>query len=143
MGTDSSILIFYDGWCSVCQRTAARFESIDRGRKIIKCIDFRTDPDAPAVAGVSLSALAASMHAKFPSGEVLQGPEALREIMNALGKGWQASWTRWPLIKPIADSTYRIFSRNRLRLFGQHQCESDVCVVQNHATVKNHNPRAK
>ena len=130
MHNEEPILVFYDGWCSVCERSADRFIKLDKQRNVIKCIDLRADPDAAELAGQSVESLAKSLHARLPSGELLSGPPAIRAVMNALGKGWQSNWTRWPIIKPIADCAYRWFAKNRLRYFAKkHRCNDGACGV--------------
>lgn len=129
MASDEPILVFYDGWCSVCKRTAQQFRKYDRDRGIVRCIDFRSDPVASEAAGVPIETLSASMHARFPDGELLSGPEAIRRVMHALGRGSLASWTRWPIIRPIVDWCYKLFARNRLRFFSTHTCDDGACSV--------------
>lgn len=133
MANDQPILIYYDGWCSFCQRGARQFKEYDRGRGIVRCVDFRTDPEATETAGVSIETLSASLHAKFPSGELHSGPEAIRRVLHALGRGSLAAWTRWPIIRPIVDWCYKLFARNRLRFFEiKHDCNDGACSISNH-----------
>lgn len=129
MPSDEPILVFYDGRCSVCVRSANYFRKHDRDRGLVRCIDFRADPEAAALADRPIEQLSASLHARLPNGTVQSGPEAIRTIMDALGRGWQARWTRWPIIRPIADRCYNVFARNRLRFFEiKHECD-DSCAV--------------
>jgi predicted DCC family thiol-disulfide oxidoreductase YuxK len=124
MEEHTPILIFYDGHCSVCIRGNAYFAKLDNGRGIIQLIDFRSEPDAPQRAGVDADTLTAALHAKLPTGELLSGNDAIRTVMDALGHGWQARWTRWPIIQPVADLCYRIFAKHRLRFFRvKHSCD--------------------
>lgn len=129
MTTQEPILVFYDGRCSVCVRSARRFDGLDGERGVVECVDFRTDPSAESRSGADLDTLAKSLHARLPTGELLDGPEAIRAVMGALGRGWQARWTRWPLIKPVADAAYRVFARNRLRWFGNQACDDGGCAI--------------
>lgn len=130
MANDQPILIYYDGWCSFCQRSARQFRKYDRDRGIVRCVDFRTDPGATETAGVSIETLSNSLHAKFPSGELLSGPEAIRRVLHALGRGSLAAWTRWPIIRPIVDWCYKRFAKHRLRLFSTHSCDDGACTVR-------------
>ena len=129
MAPNEPILVFYDGWCSICIRSAERFRKYDDNRGIVRCIDFRSDPEATTLAGTDTDTLSASLHAKFPNGDLLNGPEAIRRTLHALGRGSLASWTRWPLIRPVVDLLYRIFAKNRMRFFSTHTCENGACSV--------------
>jgi len=123
-------IVYYDGWCSVCISSARFIDKLDRGRGIVRCVDFRSDDPLIELAGVDTSRLAASLHTRLPSGELLSGPEAIRAVYRATGRGWQAAWTRWPIIRPIVDACYRVFARNRLRWFATHRCTDGVCSIE-------------
>lgn len=127
------ILVFYDGHCSVCRASAAHFTKLDNSRGIIECVDFRTDPAAPQRAGTTAQSLEATLHARVPGGALLRGPEAIRAVYAALGRGRRAGWTSLPVIRPVVDAAYRLFAKNRLRWFGDSgacsSCDSGSCGV--------------
>ncbi|MBO6514764.1 MAG: DUF393 domain-containing protein, partial [Phycisphaerales bacterium] len=54
---------------------------------------------------------------------------AIRSVFTILGKHRRAAWTGLPIIRPIVNWCYRIFARNRLRWFRNHQCESGSCAI--------------
>lgn len=122
-------IVYYDGWCSMCTRSAEHFRKIDRGRGIIRCVDLRSDDPLLKLAGVDTERLATSLHTRLPSGELLSGPEAIRAVYRATGRGWQLAWTRLPLVRNIVDTFYRVFARHRLRWFGTQECHDGSCAV--------------
>ncbi|MBL4591154.1 MAG: DUF393 domain-containing protein [Phycisphaerales bacterium] len=123
-------IAYYDGWCSVCTKSAAVFEKLDRGRGLVRCVDFRSDDPLIEFAGIDLQTLAASLHVRTPQGEILSGPDSIRYVYQITGRGWQASWTRLPIIRQITDAGYRVFARNRLRWFGRSVCEDGSCSIK-------------
>ena len=120
-------LVYYDGWCSACTKSADLFMKLDTGRGLVVCVDFRSDAKHMESVDIDPSALAASLHAVAPDGEILSGPDAIRRVFMVLGKKHAASWTALPIIRPIVDIGYRIFARNRLRWFANHTCKDGVC----------------
>ena len=125
----SPTLVFYDGWCSMCIRSARLFTKLDRQRNLVICIDLRSDDPRIADVGVDIETLATSLHTKTPDGTLYAGPEAIRQAMSTLGKGASVSWTRWFVLRPAVDFFYRIFARNRLRWFATHACENGACSI--------------
>lgn len=123
-------IVYYDGWCSVCIRSAEHFDKLDRGRGIIRCVDLRSDDPLLELAGVGPSELEKSLHTRLPSGELLSGPEAIHALYKAAGRGWRTGWTRLPIIRTIVDVCYRIFARNRLRWFATHICSDGSCSIE-------------
>lgn len=123
-GDTDEIVVFYDGNCRICVRSAELFKKYDNGRGIVRCIDFHACPDAESLSGVSREALGTSLHARMPDSSILRGPEAIRAVLEALDHGWKARWTQWAIIKPIADRCYSLFARHRLRFFKiNHACD--------------------
>jgi predicted DCC family thiol-disulfide oxidoreductase YuxK len=45
------------------------------------------------------------------------GPEVMRLALTAVGLGWLATPTRWPILKQITEVTYDWFARHRVGLF--------------------------
>lgn len=123
-------LVFYDGWCSMCIRSAKLFTKLDRNRGLVECIDLRGDDPRIKDSGADVQTLATSLHTQTPEGTLHAGPEAIRQAMKALGKGASVSWTRWFLLRPVVDFCYRIFARNRLRWFATHKCTDDTCTIK-------------
>lgn len=125
-------LIYYDGWCSACIKSANLFTKLDKGRGLLICIDIRSDDPHLSLAGTDPATLATSLHLRTPDATLYAGPEAIRRAFTVLGRKHSASWTDLPIIRPIVDLCYRIFARNRLRWFANHKCESGSCKVDQH-----------
>jgi predicted DCC family thiol-disulfide oxidoreductase YuxK len=125
--SESPTLVYYDGWCSVCCRSADYFTNLDRDRHVLICVDLRSDDERISLAGVSAEELVSSLHTLTPDGILYRGPEAIRVAMKTLGRNRTTAWTRWPIVKPIVDLAYLLFARNRLRWFKNQSCENDVC----------------
>ena len=122
-------LIYYDGWCSACTKSAALFTKLDNGRDLITCIDLRSDDPRLQLAGLDPATLATSLHLRTPDGTLHSGPEAIRQAFTILGRPHAASWTALPIIRPIANYGYKVFARNRLRWFANHKCAEDTCAL--------------
>lgn len=124
-------LVYYDGWCNACIKSANLFAKLDKNRGILECVNFRNSDD-PRLKIINLdqSHLAASLHTRTPDGSIHSGPEAIRQAFTVLGRRHSASWTALPIIKPIVDCCYRIFARNRLRWFANHNCKDSTCTIE-------------
>ncbi|MDF1809353.1 MAG: DUF393 domain-containing protein [Phycisphaerales bacterium] len=122
-------IVYFDGWCTVCIRSAEYFRKIDNNRNLVVCVDLRSDDERIQLTGMSVEQLATSLHTRTPDGNIYSGPDAIRHAMSAMGKGRQFAWTKWMIIKPIVDSLYLLFARNRLRWFKKNTCESDACSI--------------
>lgn len=122
-------IVYYDGWCSMCTRSAEHFRKLDKGRGIIRCVDLRSDDPLLELASVDREQLAKSLHTRQPSGELLSGPEAIRAVYQACGKGWRLAWTRLPIIRNIVNACYRVFAKHRLRWFGTQDCDDGSCAI--------------
>ncbi len=121
--------VLYDGWCSVCVKTASHLTKLDRGRGHVECIDFRVETEHAASSGIDPEVLATSLHARTPDGGLHSGPGALRVVYETLGKKHRMSWTSLPVIRPVFDACYRVFARNRLRWFSTQECTDGSCSI--------------
>jgi predicted DCC family thiol-disulfide oxidoreductase YuxK len=124
------VRVLYDGECPLCAREIAMLRRMDRGRGRIDFEDI-TAPDFDARRyGATQHDLMARIHAVLPGGTLIEGVEVFRRAYAAVGFGWLVAPTRWPLVRPLAETAYRWFARNRLRLTGRGDtCESDRCAV--------------
>jgi predicted DCC family thiol-disulfide oxidoreductase YuxK len=65
------------------------------------------------------------IHGVLPDGRVVEGLEVFRRAYAAVGLGWLLAPTRWPLLREISETSYRIFAKNRLRWTGRKaDCET-------------------
>ncbi len=110
--------VFYDGACPLCRRELAWIQRHDQ-HACIEPIDIAADGFRATDHGLDAGQVHAVMHVITPEGQVLRGPAAFRVIYRAIGRGWMAAWTGWPLVKPMINRLYRLFADNRHRLTGR------------------------
>lgn len=121
------LTIYYDGRCHICQEQRSRFDRLDAGRGILRQVDFRHPDFDPAGLGVTMDALASSLHARTPRGDILRGMAAIRAAYSAVGKGWITAPTGWPILRPLCDGLYHQLARHRYRLGGR--CDGGSCAT--------------
>jgi len=66
----------------------------------------------------------ARIHGVLPDGSIVEGVEVFRRAYAAVGLGWLVAPTRWPGLRWLAEWSYQVFARNRLRWTGR----SSACV---------------
>ena len=109
------LTLFYDGLCPVCSK------GIDWLRRKNKhgWLEFQDINDIdfdPAVYGKTLEELMAEVHGVCSDGRIIKGMDVFRAAYGEIGWGWLAAPTGWPLLKPLFDRLYRLFSKYRLSL---------------------------
>ncbi|QBG46911.1 DUF393 domain-containing protein [Verrucomicrobia bacterium S94] len=115
MDSVSSMLILYDGNCPLCCAKRDFLMRRDR-RGALEFADIR-DPDfCLPLDGIPLDMLAAEIHAITNERQVLHGMEVIRAAYRAIGIGWIAAPTGWPLLRPFFDLLYTHIARNRLKI---------------------------
>lgn len=122
--------IFIDGGCPLCAKEARLMERLDRGRGRLVCEDLAAPGFDPAAYGRSYEQMMASIHGQLPDGRVISGLEVFRRAYAAVGMPWLLGWTRWPVIRPLAEAGYRFFARHRLTLTGRKgECDIGSCTI--------------
>lgn len=125
--TSYTVEVFFDGDCPLCRREIELLRSLDQ-RRSIRFTDI-SDPGFDAIGlGVEHDRLMAEIHGRLPDGQWIRGVETFRQLYEAVGFGWLVAVTRWPGIRHLLDTGYRVFARNRLRWTGR--C-TDACRVRN------------
>lgn len=109
------IQLLYDGACPICRREAAWLRRADR-RGRLELVDISVPNFDPTRFGLSHEAVQGALHAIGPNGRIVRGMDAVRAAYRAVGWGWLAAPTGWPLLRPVFDRLYRAFARNRLRI---------------------------
>lgn len=122
--------VFYDGDCPLCMREIRMLMARDRAGRIRFTNIAAPDFDA-AGAGLDRATLMAKIHARLPTGEIIEGVEVFRQLYSAVGYERLVAITRAPGISQTLDLGYRWFAKNRLRLTGR--CEDGVCAVSSPA----------
>ena len=111
----SPTIVLYDGWCSVCSKSADKLRTLDRGRGVLKAIDLRSDTQILDNHNLKAGDVRRVMHTITPDGQVHVAMDGLRAALKAVGRGWLIGWTQLPIIRPIADRLYITFADNRHR----------------------------
>jgi predicted DCC family thiol-disulfide oxidoreductase YuxK len=114
--------VIYDGHCKVCGRMVRLLTKWDRNH------DLEIIPSqAPGVRArfpwIPQRAYRESVQViRGSDGRTWQAAAALEELLKVLPKGRLLSWLfRIPLMRPLADTLYRWFARNRYRMgCGKH-----------------------
>jgi len=110
------LTVFYDGSCQVCSKEMFVYQGMEHGGRL-EFADISDPSFNPEVFGISLADFMSLMHAIDRSGTVYRGIDAFLAI-------WQAfpgsPWCRFlvvlidfPLVRPLARLSYRIFARLR------------------------------
>ena len=121
-----TVEVFYDGDCPLCMREIRMLTRLDR-RGRIKFTNIAAEGFDAASVGLDHATLMAKIHARLPSGELIEGVEVFRRLYEAVGFGPLVAVSRAPGVAQLLDVSYRWFARNRLRLTGR--CEAGTCEV--------------
>jgi len=125
---DSPTIILYDGWCSLCTKSAAKLRNLDNNRGLLELIDLREHPALIEQHKLDPNQVRRVMHAITPDATVLTAMDALRHTMRLVGRGWMLNWTRLPILRPLTDRLYISLAKNRHRWFNRHHsCTNESC----------------
>lgn len=125
--TEPALTLLIDGACPLCRREADLLRRLDDDRKRLAFVDI-TAPDFDAARyGRTQAEVMGQIHAVAPDGTLVTGMEVFRRAYAAVGWGWLIAPTGWPWLRPLVDTAYRWFARNRLRLTGRAACEDGRC----------------
>ena len=120
--------VFFDGDCPLCMREIDLLRFLDRKRGHLKFTDIAApDFDPEGQTGLTMDQLMAEIYGRMPDGELVTGMEVFRQLYGAVGLGPLFAPTKWPVLKPVFDSLYSAFAKNRLKLTGR--CTDDGCSV--------------
>lgn len=121
--------VFFDGECPLCMREINMLRRRDRANRIIFTDIAAPSFDAAAV-GIDYPTLMKRIHARLPSGELIEGVEVFRRLYGAIGFGALVALTRLPVVSQLLDLAYELFAKNRLRLTGRClKTEDGSCAV--------------
>ena len=135
----AELRLFYDGSCPICMMEIRHLDKLDRNHALdlqdINAGDF--NERFPHIDAAEADRL---LHAELPDGSMLYGLDASCRAWDVVGKGHWFAFLRWPLIRPVADLSYRGFARYRHRLgrfFGRTaSCDSGSCPAPGKNTSK-------
>lgn len=122
------IIVFYDGWCPLCNRARRRLARLDwLGR--LRFVSIR-DPGAARRAGVAPERLAARLHVQsVRTGRWAEGIWAVAAIAARL----PLLWPLWPLLavaglSGLGQPVYDFIARRRT-IVPAGQCDEQGCPV--------------
>jgi predicted DCC family thiol-disulfide oxidoreductase YuxK len=128
--TTGPFTIIFDGHCPLCVREVRFMRKLDRGRGRLAMLNLAAPDFQPSAYGLTMDAVTGAIHGIEADGSIVTGVEVFRRAYAAVGWGWLLAWTRWPLVRPVADAAYRWFARNRYRLTGRTDpCAAGRCRV--------------
>lgn len=120
--------VFYDGDCPLCLKEIRMLQWLDRTNHRIQFTDIAAEGfDAEGTTGLSYEDLMAEIYGRLPSGELVTGMEVFRQLYGAVGLGLLFAPTAWGPLRPMFDSIYSFFARNRLRITGR--CTDETCAT--------------
>lgn len=120
--------VFYDGACPLCMREIRMLRTRDRAGRIV-FTDIAAPGFDPASVGLDQAALMRRIHARLPTGELIEGVEVFRRLYAAVGFGTLVAMTRLPVVSQGLDLAYEVFAKNRLRLTGRCEKTDGACAV--------------
>ena len=124
------VRVLYDGECPLRQREISMLQRLDRGRRRIDFEDIAAPRFDSERYGLDQAQVMARIHAVLPDGSVIEGVEVFRRAYAAVGLGWLAAPTRWPVLRSAFEAAYRVFARNRLRWTGRAaDCPDGMCAI--------------
>jgi predicted DCC family thiol-disulfide oxidoreductase YuxK len=112
MNRTKKIQIFYDGHCPLC--LAKRDFLMRRDKEsVLSFADIRSPDFQSLEIPVRIEQLEKEIHCIDSDGRILRGMEVIRAAYKAVGIGWLAAPTGWPVLRPMFDALYRWVAKNR------------------------------
>lgn len=126
----SPLTVYYDGGCRVCSAEIAYYQRRDRDGRL-RCLDITAPDFVPADHGRSLEEFMARLHVRAADGAFTTGVAAFVAIWQVLPQRryrWLSHFFSLPLVRPIAETGYTVFARNRKYLPRRHpECDGERC----------------
>jgi predicted DCC family thiol-disulfide oxidoreductase YuxK len=108
------LTLYFDAACPMCRTEMASLRARDaRGR--LRFEDVRAPGFVPP-AGATVAAMLEAIHGRTADGRIVAGVETLRLAYAAVGLGWLAAPTAWPLLRGPSERAYRWIARHRYAL---------------------------
>jgi predicted DCC family thiol-disulfide oxidoreductase YuxK len=104
--------IFYDSLCPVCDLEIRLLRRKDKKNQI-DFIDIAAPDFDPSRYQRTIDDFIGTIHGYTRDNRMVTGLDVFVEIYDILGWGWIYRWTRWPIVKPIADLGYIVFAKIR------------------------------
>jgi predicted DCC family thiol-disulfide oxidoreductase YuxK len=125
-----TLTVYYDGGCRVCSAEIDYYQRRDSGGRL-RCLDITAPDFVPAAHGCSLAEFMARLHVRDARGNFTTGIAAFVAIWQVLPQQryrWLSRFFSLPVVRPVAESGYTIFARNRKYLPRRRaECDSERC----------------
>jgi predicted DCC family thiol-disulfide oxidoreductase YuxK len=115
MNHTKKMLILYDGHCPLCLAKRDFLMRRDTGAALAFA-DIRSPDFQSQEISVRIEQLEKEIYCITPDGRILRGMEVIRAAYQAVGIGWLAAPTGWPILRPMFDALYRWVAKNRYLL---------------------------
>lgn len=112
MPVKHSIHILYDGNCPICRRKVAFLERRDH-KGNLRFSDIRKAGGLPPQTDIPMDQLEKQIHAVLPNGTVISRMDVIRSAYRAIGLGWLAAPTGWPVLRTLFDVLYGLLAKYR------------------------------
>jgi predicted DCC family thiol-disulfide oxidoreductase YuxK len=112
MNHNYPLTLLYDGACPVCNLEMDNLKARNT-EGLLQFVDISVPFFDTAPYGATLEEMNGLIHAQRPDGTLVVGVEVFRLAYGAVGLGHLTAPTGWPLIKPLVDAAYAMFTRNR------------------------------
>lgn len=109
------LTMLYEGTCPLCKLEIDNLRTRNQ-KGLLRFVDVSAPDFDPAPYSVPLSDMLEAVHALRADGVMVKGVEVFRLAYGAVGLGWLAAPTGWPLLAPLFDRGYVHLARNRHRL---------------------------
>ena len=106
------LTLLYDGACPVCNLEMDNLKHRNT-QGLLAFIDISAPEFDALPYGATLAEMNGLIHAVWPDGSLVVGVEVFRLAYGAVGLGHLTAPTAWPWLKPLVDTAYAVFARNR------------------------------
>ena len=108
------LTLFFDARCPVCRMEMDSLRRRDDARRL-RFQDVRA-ADFVVPAGTTLDHMLEAIHGRTADDRLVVGVETLRLAYRAVGLGWLAAPTAWPLLRGPSERAYLWFARHRFAM---------------------------
>lgn len=117
-----SYTLVYDGQCRVCTRLVSALRPLDHELRI-ELAPSQGSGVRERFPWIPPHAFDGAIQLVANNGDTWEGARALEQLISVLPRGRWIAWTfRIPFARPVAETLYRWFARNRYRLDCAQHC---------------------
>ncbi|MDA9149172.1 DUF393 domain-containing protein [Synechococcus sp. AH-229-G18] len=113
------LTLLYDGGCPLCLREIVFLQKRDREGKILFVNIDSKEYDSKLYKGISYRDAMERIHAVRHDGTILRDVEVFRESYELVGIGWLYAPSSWPILKPLINIGYSLWTKLRFKLTGR------------------------